>query len=116
MGVLEKSKENNTSLNNKSNSKSNKKEIYKERYGEFNNVLLSNDELAKLQSEFPENWQEWIERVSDYCASKNRRYTNYLATIRNWARKERKQTIGKNDAKAGYQRALELQGIRYDEQ
>ena len=82
-------KENNKNINNKFN----KKEIYKEKdnkhqYGTYKNVLLSDTELETLKQEFPD-YQDRIERVSEYCASKGKSYKNYLATIRAWARKEK---------------------------
>ena len=102
---------------NKNRGKNNGKEISKEkhRYGEYHNVLLSDDELAKLKSEFPSDWQERIERVSGYCASKGKTYKNYLATIRNWARNETKKAnqpapMRKNDVAGGYQRMMEILG------
>lgn len=58
------------------------------KYGAYKNVLLSDDEMEKLKSEFPD-WKERIERVSEYCASKGKSYKNYLATIRTWARKDK---------------------------
>lgn len=77
----------------------NKKEIYKEKdepskpkkkaYGEYKKVLLTDEELEKLKTEFPNDWQDWIDRVDGYCAQNGKRYTNYLATIRNWARKDK---------------------------
>ena len=63
------------------------KEI-KHKYGSYKNVLLSDKELDKLKSEFSD-WEERIERCSEYCASKGKTYSNYLATIRNWARNEK---------------------------
>lgn len=65
--------------------------IERHKYGEYKNVLLSDEELEKLKSEFTD-WQERIERVSSYCASTGKTYKNYLATIRNWARDEKKRT------------------------
>ena len=56
------------------------------RYGEYNNVLLSDEELEKLKSEFPRDYQKRIENLSGYMESKGRSYKNHLATIRNWAR------------------------------
>lgn len=58
-------------------------------YGEYRNVMLSDDELAKLKAEFPD-WQRRIDDVSCYCASRGKAYRNYLATIRNWARRDNK--------------------------
>lgn len=61
----------------------------KHRYGEYGNVLLTDDELAKLKAEFPNDWQSRIERLSEYMASTGKSYRNHLATIRNWARREK---------------------------
>ena len=58
------------------------------KYGEYQNVLLTDEDMQKLQSEFPADWQERIERLSEYMASKGVSYKNHLATIRAWARKE----------------------------
>lgn len=63
------------------------------KHGQYNNVMLSDTELETLKNEF-DDWQERIEKVSCYCASTGKSYKNYLATIRNWARKE---TPKKND-------------------
>ena len=60
------------------------------KYGEYNNVLLSDEDMQKLQSEFPD-WQERIERLSSYIAQSGKSYKNHLATIRNWARKDKTQ-------------------------
>ena len=61
------------------------------KYGQYSNVLLSDDQLAKLKAEFPADWQERIERVSEYCASTGRSYKDYLATIRAWSKKDKQQ-------------------------
>lgn len=60
----------------------------KHQYGTYKNVLLSDNELETLKNEF-DDWEERIERVSEYCASKGKSYKNYLATIRSWSRKEK---------------------------
>ena len=70
----------------------NKKEIKKHKYGEYSNVLLSDDELSKLKTEFSD-WEERIEKLSIYMASTGKKYKNHLATIRNWARKEEKEPV-----------------------
>ena len=58
------------------------------KYGEYKNVLLSDEQMGKLRAEFPNDYQERIERLSEYCASTGKTYKNYLATIRNWAKKD----------------------------
>jgi hypothetical protein len=60
------------------------------KYGAYSNVLLSDTDLEKLKTEFPD-WQERIERLSEYIASTGKSYKNHLATIRSWAKKD-KQT------------------------
>ena len=57
------------------------------KYGEYANVLLTDEELDKLKSEFPD-WEARIERLSSYIASKGAKYKSHYATIRNWARKD----------------------------
>lgn len=65
------------------------------KYGEYKNVLLSDDDLAKLKAEFPTDWQDRIERLSEYIAQTGKTYKNYLATIRAWARKDKEQPQAK---------------------
>lgn len=60
----------------------------KHKYGEYKNVLLSDEQLKKLKEEFPNDWSNRIEKVSEYSASTGKTYKDYLATIRAWARKE----------------------------
>ena len=64
------------------------------KYGNYNNVLLSDDDLEKLKSEFPKDWERRIERLSEYIASSGKSYKNHLATIRSWARKDKPATKG----------------------
>ena len=60
----------------------------KHKYGEYENVLLTDKELEKLKNEFPVDWQKRIDALSGYMKSKGAKYTDHLATIRNWARRE----------------------------
>ena len=64
------------------------------KYGEYNNVLLTDEDMEKLQAEFPD-WKERIERLSAYIASTGKSYKNHLATIRNWARNDKPKENGK---------------------
>ena len=57
------------------------------KYGEYSNVLLTDEELEKLKTEFPD-WKERIEKLSSYVASSGKSYKSHFATIRNWARKD----------------------------
>lgn len=64
----------------------------KHKYGEYNNVLLTDDELEKLKAEYPD-YAERIERLSSYVASMGKSYKSHYATIRNWARKDQTQEV-----------------------
>ena len=58
------------------------------KYGEYGKVLLTDEDLAKLKAEFPD-WEARIERLDSYIAQSGKSYKNHLATIRNWARKDK---------------------------
>ena len=59
----------------------------KHKYGEYKNVLLTDEELQKLKTEYSD-YEERIERLSSYVASTGKSYKSHYATIRNWARKD----------------------------
>lgn len=59
----------------------------KHKYGEYGNVLLTDEELQKLKDTFYD-WEERIERLSGYIASTGKKYKSHYATIRNWAKKD----------------------------
>ena len=110
--IDEKVKDNNTSINNTFNntkeyirelppSKKSKAKPVRHKYGEYKNVLLSDEQMEKLKTEFPNDYQERIERLSEYCESSGKTYKNYLATIRSWARKEKSEP---KNASSGYKR------------
>lgn len=58
------------------------------KHGLYKNVLLTDEEYKSLQEEFPHDYTERIERLSEYIASTGKKYKNFLATIRNWAKKD----------------------------
>ena len=72
----------------------------KHKYGEYKNVLLTDEEYEKLQNEFPSDYEDRIERLSSYIASKGDKYKSHLATIRNWARNDRDRFKQDNDEMA----------------
>lgn len=76
--------------------KSSRKKIVRCKHGEYDNVLLSDEEYEKLKVEFPEDYQDRIERLSEYMASTGKTYKNHLATIRCWAKKEQPKASTKS--------------------
>lgn len=82
------------------------------KYGEYKNVLLSDDELEKLKAEFTD-WQERIERLSEYIESSGKRYKSHLATIRSWARKDIKED--KKTNKQAFRGSQDMSDVYGDE-
>lgn len=73
-----------------------KPKTVRHKYGYYNNVLFTDADLEKLKTEFPD-WEQRIERLSEYIASTGKSYKNHLATIRAWARKDNQhRTVGAN--------------------
>ena len=68
------------------------------KYGTYKNVLLTDEDMNKLKSEFPDDWRNRIERLSDYIASSGKTYKNHLATIRVWAKKDKECETPKNSS------------------
>ena len=89
------------------------------KYGRYDNVLLTDEELDKLKCEFPTDWEQRIERLSEYIASKGAKYKNHLATILAWARKDVDQPKGQprqTQQASGGDRLLEMiRGGVFDE-
>lgn len=79
---------NNSSIKSVGQARTPEKREPRHKYGEYSNVLLSDTDLAKLKAEFPNDWEERIERLSAYMASTGKGYKSHLATIRNWARRD----------------------------
>ena len=53
-------------------------------FGEFQNVFLSDGQLAALKEDYPGRYEEYISRLSVYMASNDRHYANHYATLRKW--------------------------------
>ena len=59
------------------------------KYGLYNNVLLTDEDMEKLREEYPTDYQDRIDRLSEYIESKGAKYKNHLATIRAWSRRDK---------------------------
>jgi len=55
----------------------------------FNNVVLTEDQISELNNKFGESEAaKRIEALSEYIASKGKKYSSHYATILSWARKD----------------------------
>lgn len=70
------------------------------KYGEYRNVMLTDEDMEKLKAEF-QDWEARIERLSSYIAQSGKSYKNHLATIRNWARKDKEEHRGGDGFQTG---------------
>ena len=103
----------NNNENNDEQCLTSKKKPVRHKHGQYENVMLTDAELEKLKSEFPQDWQQRIETLSEAIASKGYVYKNHLATIRVWARRENKGVSGK-DAEIDRKQRNEYQ-VKYAE-
>ncbi|MCC8102268.1 MAG: hypothetical protein LIP11_08415 [Clostridiales bacterium] len=55
-----------------------------------------------MQTEFPQDYRQRIERLSEYMASAGKSYKNHLATIRSWARRDRGKAPAKSYSHDNY--------------
>jgi hypothetical protein len=72
------------------------KKLYK-RYGEFNNVLLTDEEYGKLKTKFGDTFMLNIEELSAGMESKGYKYKSHYAAILTWARNKRDNQKGGNN-------------------
>lgn len=66
-------------------------------FGKYENVFLSDEQVAELKNEFPSDWEQRIERLSEYMESSGRKYSNHLATIRMWAKEKSPKEPGRGE-------------------
>ena len=59
-------------------------------YGKYKNVSLSPDELSDLKNQYPDFYERYIERLSEYMASTGKTYRSHFATICSWIRQDNK--------------------------
>ena len=64
-------------------------------YGRYNNVFLSDKELAELKAELPGKWEYYIDRLSCHIASSGKKYKSHAATIYKWAQEDAAKGAGR---------------------
>ena len=60
-------------------------------YGKYANVPLTATQYLKLKSEFPGDWEERIETLSEHIEKTSKEYKDCLAAIRVRARLEKRE-------------------------
>ena len=77
-------------------SQNNRRENARRCFGQYQNVFLLDSELAELQSTYPDQYEDYINRLSAYMASSGKHYANHYATIRKWLDEDSKPNPSKN--------------------
>jgi hypothetical protein len=97
----------NTNIQNTKKQNTKKENIdIKREYGEFKNVLLTDDEYKKIEGI---NALSQIENLSRYIASTGKRYKSHYATILNWDRRDKQQQENRKEHKSFQQLEYERQ-------
>lgn len=80
----------------------------KKKYGQFQNVLLTDEEYTKLVEHFgsQEIAATWIDRLDEYIGSKGAKYKSHYITILNW---ERKDAEAPHASASGYGQQLKFE-------
>lgn len=78
-------KENKNKLNkNKENERESKERFPLRVYGRFSNVYLTYEELMEGRRNYPNSFNDKIERLSSYIASSGNKYENHYAKLLEW--------------------------------
>lgn len=65
-----------------------KKNKKRKKYGENQNVLFTDEEYEKVKAYFPNDYEKRIQALDDYIQSKGKKYKDFVATLKSWARRE----------------------------
>lgn len=75
-------------INKQNKTKYKKENIKRKKYGENGNVKFTDEEYEKIKAYFPNDYDRRIQDLDDYIQSKGAKYKDFVATLKNWARKE----------------------------
>ena len=69
--------------------KKSSQKVERHKYGEYKHVLLTDEQLKKLNEDFGNNTVAmYIRNVDEYCQQTGKTYKDYNLTIRNWIGKD----------------------------
>ena len=101
---------------NKLNETKHIKENIKKKYGENQNVLFSDEEYEKVKAYFPNDYEQRIQNLDGYIQSTGKKYKDFVATLKNWARKEGYKPPEKSpDAKKEELKEVDLSNLTQEE-
>ena len=85
-------------------------QIHKQIFGEFENVLLTQQELDNLKQRYPKDYLDKIEHLSAYLASSGKVYNNHYAVLLQWLAEDlAKAQNGGGESNGNQRRTSQLQ-------
>lgn len=91
-----------------------KRKEYKE-YGENKNVKFTDEEYEKVKAYFPKDYKERIQALDDYMQSKGKKYKDYFATLKTWARKEGYKPPSNSEPKKQVYKAIDTSTLSQED-
>lgn len=69
-----------------------KKSVKKHKHGEYNHVLLSDEEFSRLQEGYGSSLPVMIRNLDEYIETSGKKYKNHSLVLRRWARAEEEKS------------------------
>ena len=73
------------------------REEVRKAYGIYNNVRLTDAEMQSLRDNYPDEYEQMIENLSEYMKCKGKFYSDHYATLMKWKREDEKKAPKKKD-------------------
>ena len=89
---------NNNNNNSNNNSNNNESKPTRHKHGEYNNVLLTDEEFEKLKEQ---GLESYINILSEGIECKGYKYKSHYAAIRRWAKKDQEKETAKEVVENG---------------
>lgn len=109
------SKQDSNTLNKLNETKLKKENTKRKRYGENQNVLFTDEEYEKVKTYFPNDYEKRIQALDDYIQSKGAKYKDFVATLKNWARKEGYKPPNEKQKQQEKLKEVDLSGLTQEE-
>ncbi len=100
---------------NKLNKTKIKKEDIKKKYGENQNVLFTDKEYEEVKSYFPNDYKERIQDLDNYIQSTGKKYKDFVATLKNWARRDGYKPPNGKQSQQEELKEVDLSGLTAEE-
>jgi hypothetical protein len=92
-----------------------KKENIKKKYGEYKNVKFTDKEFEKVKEYFPKDYTQRIQDLDDYIQRTGKKYKDFFATLKMWARKEGYKPPDKDEKPKEEFRAIDTSDLTPEE-